>query len=42
MALFDTLRLKSKDPAARRKAVENLAECGNSNAFELLVNSLAD
>src|SRR2546423_15686930 len=42
MDLWNTLRLKSKDPAARCKALESLAVRGHSRAIELIVKTLWD
>src|SRR5258705_5175646 len=42
MDLWNTLRLKSKDPAARCKAIESLAARGHARAIEMIVKTLAD
>ena len=42
MNWWNNLRLKSKDPQARRKAVEELTTSGDPQAVELLIESLND
>ena len=42
MVWWNSLRLKSSSPRARRKAIEGLALAGDLNALKLLIASLND